>query len=151
IADCREWKPATVGQKSKNLLDLCQPDIFVEGPGVQTAVEIKAKSKSSLEQVLKYAALMLLRPNPMGAGRRLLVFLAPYATFAEFWPRKAYADPAVLKEALMRFDDPAVDRKFKRFGTSLEAAKASLQDLEISWRSVRDVRRDVRSELAQLV
>lgn len=147
IAHCREWEPVMVGHKSKSLNDLCQPDIFVEGPGLQVAVEIKrANGKSSLEQVLKYAALMLLRS---GGTQRHLVYVAPNETFADLWTGKAYADPASLKARLLEFDDPVVDRKFKRFGTSLDAVKAGLQDLRITWRSIREVRREVRKELEQ--
>jgi hypothetical protein len=151
VACCPEWDHvSTGGKKTASILELCQPDIFVECGGTQIAIEIKAKSKSSLEQVLKYAAFMLVRrPNPSSATRRL-IFLAPYESFAEFWTGRAYADPDSLKDALRKFSDPNVDRKFRRFGTSLDAVKASLDDLRITWRSVRDVRRDVREELKVL-
>jgi hypothetical protein len=93
--------------------------------------------------------MLIRRPNPPGATRRL-VFLALYESFSEFWTGKAYVDPDSLKDALRKFSDPDVDRKFQRFGTSLDEAKASLDDLNITWRSVRDVRRDVREELKVL-
>lgn len=140
------------GRKKISFLELCQPDIFVEGRGVQVAIEIKAKSKSSLEQVLKYAALMSLSPRKAPATTaRKLVFLAPYETFGRFWGGKGYADVPSLKDAARKHDDSKLDHKFRRFGTSLDAAKASLDDLEIIWRSVRDVQRDVREELQRVM
>jgi hypothetical protein len=139
-------------QKKISFLQLCQPDIFAEGRGVQIAIEIKAKSKSSLEQVLKYAALMSLSPRKATATTaRKLIFMAPYETFERFWSGKGYADVASLKEAARKYDDPKLDAKFRRFGSSLDAAKASLDNLDISWRSVRDVQSDVRAELKRVM
>ena len=39
-----------------------------------------------------------------GAGKHMrLVYVAPYEAFADFWTRKAYADPEGLKAALRSF------------------------------------------------
>ncbi|MDP1750086.1 MAG: hypothetical protein Q8L22_11550 [Reyranella sp.] len=139
-------------RKTISLLELCQPDIFVEGRGVQVAIEIKAKSKSSLEQVLKYAALMSLPPrNVPASAARKLVFLAPYETFGHFWKGKAHADVSSLKDAARNHDDPKLDKKFRRFGTSLDAAKASLDGLEIIWKSILGIQGDVHQELQRVM
>lgn len=132
------------------LCDLCQPDILVEGRDIQVAVEIKAKSKSSLEQVFKYAALTLLRARKDAGLKRKLVFLAPYETFGHFWIGKAHADADRLKDAARQYDDPILDSKLRRFGTSLDEVKARLDEFHISWKSVRDLRREVTEELQRV-
>jgi hypothetical protein len=139
---------ATARGGAAALCELCQPDILVEGRDVQVAVEIKAKSKSSLEQVLKYAALTSLRPR--STATRKLVFLAPYETFAHFWTGKAHADVSSLKDAARQYDDPNLNRKFRRFGTSLDEVKAHLDDFQIAWKSVRDLRLEVGKELQRI-
>ncbi len=138
----------TARGSAASLCELCQPDILVEGREVQVAVEIKAKGKSSLEQVLKYAALTSLRPR--SAATRKLVFLAPYEGFSHFWTGKAYADVSSLKDAARQYDDPILDRKFRRFGTSLNEVKAHLGDFQITWKSVRNLRREVGNELRRV-
>jgi hypothetical protein len=70
--------------------------------------------------VLKYGALMLLRS---AAAQRHLVYMAPNESFADLWTRKAHADPDALKNRLLDFDDAVVDRKFKRFGTTLDESR----------------------------
>jgi hypothetical protein len=152
VACCKEWeKLKLTGGKTRNPLELCEPDIFVESAGWQIAVEVKAKSKSNLEQVLKYAALMLLRTRTTSTKLRgRLVLLAPYESFADFWPQRAYADTDSLREGLQKFGDPKTDAKFRGFGLSLDEVKASLDDFEITWRSVRDVRREVTQELKRV-
>jgi hypothetical protein len=130
------------------LCELCQPDILVHSRNVQVAVEIKAKSKSSLEQVLKYAALTALRPR--SPAKRKLVFLAPYESFAHFWTGKAHADEARLKDAARRYEDPNLERKFHRFGTSLGEVKAHLDDFQITWKSVRDLGHEVGEEVQRV-
>ena len=152
VVSCREWTCPSPARKTViSLLELCQPDIFIEGGGAQLAIEIKSKSKSSREQVLKYAALMLLRTRLVPDREiRKLVFVAPCETFADLWKGKAYADVNSLRNGLREFDDPETDRKFHRFGLSLEEVKASLDDLQIAWRPIRDVRRDVHEELQQI-
>jgi len=133
IIPWQDLEKVTTARGSKAALcELCQPDILVQGRDVQVAVEIKAKSKSSLEQVLKYAALTSLRPR--GGTTRKLVFLAPYETFADFWPRKAHPDAPSLKDAARKHDDPDLDRKLRRFGTSLDEVKAHLDDFHITWK-----------------
>lgn len=134
--------------KNAPLCELCQPDMLFDGRNVQVAVEIKAKSKSSLEQVLKYAALTSLRPRSTAA--RKLVFLAPYEGFSQFWDRRAHDDVESLKDAARKFDSPKLVRQFQRFGTSLEGAKAQLDTLQISWKPVRDLRRLVSQELTRV-
>jgi hypothetical protein len=151
VACCKQWDRLKVGQRDIDLLELCQPDIFIEGAGLQIAVEIKAKSESSLEQVLKYAALMLVRPPaPSAKARRKLVFVAPYEKFADFWRDREYADIKGLRQALRKVNDLKMDGKFRRFGVSLDQVKASLDQIEIAWRSVRDMRRDVSAELKRV-
>lgn len=149
IVPWQELGMVTTARGSKaSLNELCQPDILVEGRKVQVAVEIKAKSKSSVEQVLKYAALTSLRPR--SAATRKLVFLAPYETFAHLWRGKAHADASSLKDAVRQYDDVDLDRKFRRFGTSLDEVKAHLDDFHIIWKPVRDLRREVGEELRRV-
>lgn len=139
----------TTARGSKaSLNELCQPDLLVEGRQVQVAVEIKARSKSSIEQVLKYAALTSLRPR--STATRKLVFLAPYETFAHLWAGKAHADASSLKNAARQHDSVDLDRKFRRFGTSLDEVKANLDGFHIIWKSVRDLRREVGDELRRV-
>jgi hypothetical protein len=55
-----------------------------------------------------------------------------------------------LKDAARKYEAPKLVRQFRRFGTSLEEAKAHLDDFQISWRSVRDLRREVAKELRRV-
>ncbi len=139
---------ATASGSTAALSELCQPDILVHSRNIQVAIEIKAKSKSSLEQVLKYAALTALRPR--APAKRKLVFLAPYESFAHFWPGRAHADEATLKNAARKYIDPNLERKLHRFGTSLEEVKAHLDDFEITWKSVQDLRHEISAELRRV-
>jgi hypothetical protein len=132
---------------SADLGRLCQPDILIEGPGAHVAVEVKAKSKSSLDQVLKYAAMFLLRGAPQGT-RKHLVYVAPYKSFAGYWPRGLCADVDALRRALLDHRDDKLEAQLRRFGTSLIDVKHALGDLTISWRSVHDMRQDVLEEMA---
>ena len=81
IANCAVWTPIEEdGRKRPSILELCQPDASIESAEAQIAVEIKSASKSSLKQVLKYAALM----GDRGNGRLIhkLVYVAPYQDFS---------------------------------------------------------------------
>lgn len=149
IAYCATWTPIEEdGRKRASILELCQPDVFIEGPDAQIAVEIKSDSKSSLKQVLKYAALMADRSNDRTIQK--LVFVAPYQTFSEFWKGKAYADVTGLKAALLAFDDLDFDRQLARYRTDLEQTKERAARLDIGWLSLHDIQRKVREEIGLL-
>ncbi len=135
----------TANGGTASLCELCQPDILIEGRNVQVAIEIKARSKSSLEQVLKYAALSSLRTRP--TATRKLVFLAPNETFAQFFKGRRHADVPSLKEAARQYEDPKLNGKFVRFRTSLDEVKTHLDDFQITWKSVRDLRHEIVEEL----
>lgn len=150
IVRCPDWKPLMVNQKAMHVLDLCQPDIFIEGPGVQVAIEVKARGKSSLKQVLKYAAMLTLRARELPPGSRKLVFLAPRARFVELFDRRALVDADAVKEHLRTYDDQRIDQRLRSFGTSLEEVKASLDSFDIIWQPLRDLRNEVETELRRL-
>ena len=146
IAYCAVWTPIEEdGRKRASILELCQPDVLIESAEAQIAVEIKSASKSSLKQVLKYAALM----GDRGNGRLIhkLVYVAPYQDFSEYWPRKAYANVAALKEGLLAFEDADFDRQLARYGTDLQQTKERAARLDIDWLSLLDIRTSVREEI----
>ena len=146
IAYCATWTPVEEdGRKRASILELCQPDVFIEGPDAQIAVEIKSDSKSSLKQVLKYAALMADRGN--GRSIQKLVLVAPYQTFSEFWKGKAYANVPDLKAALLAFNDPDFDRQLARYRTNLQQTKERAAHLDIGWLSLQNIRTTVREEI----
>lgn len=64
--------------------------------------------------------------------------------------RKAHVDVSSLKDAARKHDDPDLDRKLRRFGTSLGEVKALLDDFHITWKSIRDLRREVGEELPRV-
>jgi hypothetical protein len=97
--------------------------------------------------VLKYAALTSLRGR---TATRKLVFLAPFETFADFFKRKAHADASSLKDAARKYEDPILDRKLHRFGSSLKDVKDHLDDFHITGKPIRDLRREVGVELLRV-
>ncbi len=99
--------PRPARKTATSLIELCQTDIVIEGGDAQLAVEIKSKSKSSRDQVLKYAALISLRTRRVpDRDIRKLVLVAPCETFAHLWKGKAYADVNSLRTACVNMTMP---------------------------------------------
>jgi hypothetical protein len=76
------------------------------------------------------------------------VYVAPYKSFAEYWPKGLYPDGDALRKALSDHRDEKLEAQLRRFGTSLPDVKHTLADLTITWRSIDEVRRDVLDEVA---
>lgn len=148
VARCQDWgRLPTVGGKTGNILDLCQPDIFLENSDVQIAVEVKSKSKSSPDQVLKYVALMMLRARGRPA-RSHLAYVAPYTSFSDYWPRRAHEDVSSLKAGLASYMDVKLEGLLRRFGLSLDEVKNAAEEVTITWRSIAEIRGDILQEIA---
>lgn len=129
-------------------IDGCRPDACFVSPALRACIELKATGTSSLEQVLKYSALMALRPpRPAGGVMRKLVLLGPDSGFGSYWERKRYPDAESLRIDIRKLDDPALDRHFRRIGTTLADAKAGIDRLAISCLGFADLSALIAREL----
>lgn len=128
--------------------DDCRPDACFVSPALRACIELKATGTSSLEQVLKYSAFMALRPSQPTAGvTHKLVLLGPDSSFGSYWEKKRYPDAESLKADIRKLDDPALDRHFRRSGTTLAEAKAGVDPLAISCLGFTDLSAVITREL----
>lgn len=143
--------PPTIAGKVRNLAEICQPDVLLEADGVRIALEVKSGSKSSHEQVLKYAALMRQR-GP--CSEQKLIFVAPAKIFSELWTER-YQDVTALREGVKAWQGDKVaeklDGKLQSFGLTLAEAKDFLDSVEIIWLPTDDIRKIVCEELQSVV
>jgi hypothetical protein len=142
VANSRRWEHSD-NKALRSAAFLCQPDVFLQAPGTQIAIEIKAGSKTSLQQILKYAFLMM-ATRPDDATRQSLVFVAPQASLMELLPKKERSPD--LKQSLRDFRDEKLERKFDSYKISLARAKEYACNLDIRFRLTADMRSDVEIE-----
>lgn len=137
-----------VSEFDEATIDGCRLDACFVSPALRACIELKTKGTTSLEQVLKYSAFMALLPTRPAAGvMRKLVLLGPDSGFGSYWGKKRYPDAESLRADIRRLDDPALDRHFRRIGTTLAEAKAGVDRLAISCLGFADLSALIAREL----
>jgi hypothetical protein len=149
--ECKEWIVTRSDGRPLNLMNHTQPDLFIESPGLDIAIELKkAGGTSSLDQVLKYLAVLLLRRRgEPAAPRRRLLFVGPHADFAAFWSRRAYPTPDDVKQALQSHTNERVAEVLGKCGSSMDEVRAIADLVEIGFKTLGDLLFKVEEEIEE--
>ncbi len=112
-----------------------QPDLLFEGTFSVAAIELKLGAKTSLEQIVKYAALFTLMPP---ARRAYGLLLMGPKSFPNLW-RGKYQTVADLCPALMGFDRSIFSNKLQRYlERNGPAVEVLLPQIKIGFLNYRD-------------
>jgi hypothetical protein len=127
---------------------LCQPDAFFLGTKLRACIELKVGAKLDVQQVIKYAALMRLYSRDLSMPNRLIL-LGP-KTFRDLWGRSSIDSEEKLREAIGCFESEKLERRLRKFESSLDEAKRFANSLELQFMPIPEFEEILSLELASL-
>jgi hypothetical protein len=105
-----------------------QDGLFVTENSI-VGVELKLESKSSADQIMKYAALMVLEEKYLNKSLQLgLMFIVPQKAVSRHWQSVQLETPSINASYLDRLDGERLNRKVAAMLTKNRAAFASVLD-----------------------
>lgn len=123
--------------------NVAQPDGFFVSANSLLGVELKVKTKSSLQQILKYIALMVMEEHHSSKRQNLgLLFIAPKQDETRFWTKCGLRGPTIDYEAFIDRAslgiNPYMSSLLKKHGDHFKSVVDRLHLKLLSWTQLRD-------------